>query len=288
MMAVCASSIQKSVSEEQEEELEYEVEACSITKEIMLHICTVVPPPIEYLTKLHGKEEEISGRRVWSGSLLLSLFFCSNDSFLYLQRDRSNQSRLLELGSGTGILGMTLSTLITSPSAICMTDGDAEAVHLIHQNLQHNHIDRKKCDATFLLWGEAKVSENPSEFDQWCKQKWPSLFANEVVTFDAILAGDVLYKPKLIPQLFATVRRYLSRPHGVFFLCHIPRNNVYHSLVLDGAHRAGLKIQNQWRDILSTAVDSTLLPEECMVDKDDEKNAIIYQIVHDTMSEQLN
>jgi predicted nicotinamide N-methyase len=285
-MVVCASAKQctNGVSEEQEEELEYEMEVCNITKDIMLRICTVVPPPIEYLTKLHGKEEEISGRRVWSGSLLLSLFFCSHDSFLYPRRDGSNQSRILELGSGTGILGMTLSTLSSSPVAVCMTDGDTEAVNLLHQNLQHNHMDRRKCDATYLLWGGNNGADSPIVFEQWCKQKWPSLFADEVVTFDTIVAGDVLYKPKLIPQLFATVQRYLSRSNGMFFLCHIPRNNVYHSHVLDGAHRAGLKILSQWGDILSTAVDTTLLPEDCMVDKADEQKAIIYQIVHDTIS----
>lgn len=277
--------MEQHASEEEEEELEYEMEVCHVTKDLVFHICTILPPPLEYLTRLRVKKEEISGRRVWSGSLLLSVFLRSNPHRYYCFCKNKHHLRTLELGSGTGILGMTLSTLIPPSSTsmiVCMTDGDAVAVDLLQQNLQYNQIDRTNCDATRLVWGEDDNGERRL-FEQFCQQKWPMLFV-EAVTFDMIFAGDVLYKQELIPLLFATVHRYLSRNvDGCFYLCHIPRNNVSHQHVIEGAHRAGLKIKKQWQDVFA-AVDITLLPEEGIIDKDDAKYAVIYQIIHNNAS----
>lgn len=37
-----------------------------------LHVLTVVPPPLEYMSRLHSQQQEISGRQVWTGSLFLA------------------------------------------------------------------------------------------------------------------------------------------------------------------------------------------------------------------------
>jgi len=35
-------------------------------------LLTLVPPPLEFMSRLHSRKQEISGRQVWSGSLLLA------------------------------------------------------------------------------------------------------------------------------------------------------------------------------------------------------------------------
>ena len=38
-------------------------------------VLSVLPPPLEYLSTLHTQHQEISGRQVWTGSLLLAQYF---------------------------------------------------------------------------------------------------------------------------------------------------------------------------------------------------------------------
>jgi hypothetical protein len=81
-------------SEEDTYEPEYETELIRVCKDVQFKVLTVVPPPIEYLATLHQDRQEISGRKVWTGSLLLARFLCheistgelSLDSLRYVSR----------------------------------------------------------------------------------------------------------------------------------------------------------------------------------------------------------
>ena len=57
---------------DEEYEPEYEPERFTISKEYEVEVLAVVPPPIEFMSALHSNQQEISGRQVWCGSLLLS------------------------------------------------------------------------------------------------------------------------------------------------------------------------------------------------------------------------
>jgi hypothetical protein len=57
--------------EEETYEPEYEPERVQVGT-ISLEVLTVVPPPIEFMSSLHTRREEISGRQVWTGSMLLA------------------------------------------------------------------------------------------------------------------------------------------------------------------------------------------------------------------------
>jgi hypothetical protein len=52
-----------------------------------LHVLTVIPPPLEYMSQLHTQQQEISGRQVWTGSLFLAhvLFHHTTERQLLLQ-----------------------------------------------------------------------------------------------------------------------------------------------------------------------------------------------------------
>lgn len=55
-----------------EYELEYELERFTIDGRFSVEVLAVVPPSLEYMSTLHTQNQEISGRQVWCGSLLLA------------------------------------------------------------------------------------------------------------------------------------------------------------------------------------------------------------------------
>jgi hypothetical protein len=55
---------------------EYELEEVVVNRRIRLRVLTVVPPPVEFLAALRACGREISGRKVWTGSLLLAQYLC--------------------------------------------------------------------------------------------------------------------------------------------------------------------------------------------------------------------
>jgi hypothetical protein len=57
---------------DEEYEPEYEPEDFLIADRYRVRLLAVVPPPLEYMVSLHATQQEISGRQVWCGSLLLA------------------------------------------------------------------------------------------------------------------------------------------------------------------------------------------------------------------------
>jgi len=214
----------------------YEKETISILNKYTFEVFTVVPPPIEYMMTLHNEDCEISGRQVWCGSYLLAAVLCNG-------RNEFNAKRVLELGSGTGILGMVVSKLITDRGCVAITDGDEAAVSLLESNLRNgtNEMNDEIIKCHVLQWGTATST---TKFESWCQSCWPTLFRTpQKVVFDTIIAGDVLYKSNLPKLFFQTVVHYLAS-NGVLYLCHVPRAGITHDRVVQEATTAGfLQIQ---------------------------------------------
>jgi hypothetical protein len=76
-----------------------------------LHVLTVVPPPLEYMSRLHSQQREISGRQVWTGSLFLAhvLFHDATEQKLLLTCPRQ---RYVLFGPIPQCLPVVLSFLI--------------------------------------------------------------------------------------------------------------------------------------------------------------------------------
>jgi hypothetical protein len=62
-----------------EYEPEYEPERFIIDGRFSVEVLAVVPPPLEYMSILHTQNQEISGRQVWCGSLLLASVLANLD-----------------------------------------------------------------------------------------------------------------------------------------------------------------------------------------------------------------
>lgn len=233
-------------------------------------ILSLVPPPLEFMVSLHTEEKEISGRQVWCGSVLLAhyLFKHRYSIFSSSSSSSSSASSVLELGAGTGLVGMLVDHILTTASSekekdddnnekkncfIALTDGDPEALDLLEQNLKNedNKINLNTTISTELFWGD-ETSENDfisiCQQQQQKQQKSPHQLEDPspvAVKFDIILAGDVLYKDDL-PELFLkTVRTFLNPENGVLYLCHVPRANVTQETVKDALFSAGFHVEKE-------------------------------------------
>ncbi|KAG6907137.1 hypothetical protein DXG01_010356 [Tephrocybe rancida] len=111
---------------------------------------------------------------------------------------------ILELGTGIGIVGITLaalrSTRLTSAAGlqdrIVTTDLDS-AIPLIKHNIEANaaHLQNVRVEAAVLDWDDATLPDYVSEYPDG---------------FDAIIMADVTYNTASFPSLVATLSRLLK------------------------------------------------------------------------------
>jgi predicted nicotinamide N-methyase len=263
-----------------EYEPEYEPEdvtlRCStLNSTITIAVMTVLPPPVEYMSMLHDQHVEISSRKVWCGSLLLG------EHLLALPPRPA--TRCLELGAGTGIVGLTLAKA-NFAKLVVLSDGDDEAITLLAENATMNEIDVKECsaDKTTLglvgyLWGD-DAARNKALSD-WCRARWPAEEwgeASGTAKFGLIVAGDVMYKEEL-PDLFFASAKELLEDDGELFLCHVPRANVTQEVVVAAAERLDFVVERVDKfDFRGERGEATTLPDGCPMD--DAERACIYRI----------
>eukprot|EP00439_Symbiodinium_sp_Y106_P071926 s1421_g13.t1 len=111
------------------------------------------------------KEKVLYGNLLWDGALALCRFFASEWSPAVAGKSA------LELGAGTGVVGLTLGHLGAAP--VCITDSEKELLPLMEQNIQANSLG--SCTmARRLDWGDetSYMREKP----------------------DLLVAADVLYE----------------------------------------------------------------------------------------------
>ncbi|CAM9184820.1 unnamed protein product [Choristocarpus tenellus] len=212
------------------------------------------------LLDLETRREEISGQRLWEGSLLLCRYLlqaCANGDL-----DLREKS-VVELGAGTGIAGMLARGLGARPTVI--TDGDDRVVNMAKMNLVANAIPPSEALATVLRWGDSASKEVFLEtLTVWRREtsegrdSSPGGEHNESRVeqhqgplpppFDLVIAGDVLYKPSLLHPLLETAKGLLMAGVGEggrdkdnrdcrgerrvrMIICHVPRAGVTHKMV---------------------------------------------------------
>ncbi|CAN0121204.1 unnamed protein product [Discosporangium mesarthrocarpum] len=140
------------MTSDDEYELDYDVQEVHLSDKLVFKVTTVANEalPLEMLLDLEEKREEISGQRLWEGSLLLCEYIvrACKDKELELH-GRS----VLELGAGTGIAGMLAHSLGAAPTII--TDGD-------------DRYDRQRLK--FELLGEYSFSQSYFTVFRWAEQ----------------------------------------------------------------------------------------------------------------------
>ena len=223
---------------------------------------------------LEETNAEISGRRVWPGSALLSLAMCDPSC---APEVNFSGATVLELGAGSGLVGITAARL--GAARVVITDGDQTSVDLARQNLAANVVGNAASAAPpavsvdRLLWGgdahQDAVLLNMEAAD--CPGAGGAPAASTVPTYSVVLAGDVLYKESLPPLFFATLKRHLALD-GRALLCHLVRAGVTHDLVVAAATAAGFVVSQV--PLPSSALPHEHCPEEEVA------LARIYQLRH--------
>lgn len=156
------------------------------------------------------------GLKTWTSSLLLARRLSSLRSYL-----PSDDARVLELGAGTGLVGITAACIWRTH--VTLTD-----LPEIIPNLQHN-VDRNRelaqpfggnMSVMILDWSDA--ANAPTSSNQ---------------QYLVILAADPLYSsahPKLLTE---TVERWLLKSHEARFIVELPLRDGYDQ------ERADLKVR---------------------------------------------
>ncbi len=141
---------------------------------------------------------------VWGASLTLSRWL--EDHWEQLGIDKT--SKTLELGSGTGLLGLyTIKRLLKdSPTAsITMTDMEESSLELINENIKLNQINTENAKACYLKWGSFDSLDGPS-------------------SYDLIVGSDIIYSNTILDSLAQTIAYYLKA--GSSGTAYIANNKV--------------------------------------------------------------
>lgn len=146
--------------------------------------------------------------------------------------------RALELGSGTGLVGMSFAALHGKSASIHLTD-----LPTIVPNLAHNvalNVELLTKTAATVTTGVLDWSTTPD---------YPAPQAEQ---YDLIFAADALYSPKHPKWLVNTIVHWLSRGLDARVVVEMPLREAYLSQIQDFRQRmeqAGLAVVEQGEEV---------------------------------------
>jgi len=157
--------------------------------------------PCSYKRSLHSSLP--AGSTTWDGALVLAHALPRDPIRKVLSPPAT---RVLELGSGTGAVGLSASLICSSPRAVTLTDR-AQLIPLIKHNISLNNLNHI-CNALELDWDTTP----DSDLDE--------LMHSE--PFDVVLCSDVLYKLALTRSLARVLHKVMQHPNGprAAFMAH--------------------------------------------------------------------
>lgn len=174
---------------------------------------------------------EHTGRAVWFAGENLCAYCADN-------LEDFRDSTVLEIGSGTGVVGIGLAKALgdTDATNFVLTDGYETVIDSLRQNAARNLVS-SAVGCSRLLWGSEDVAALKLEHPQG---------------FGRILGADLYYargQESAIDALFATVAALLSHEEGATFYLSCTRRSLDLDIVLGKASNAGLS--------------SSLVPNSC-------------------------
>lgn len=115
------------------------------------------------------------GGRTWNGGTVLASYLNNNASWAARLRGGIH---VLELGAGTGVIGLAAATIAAGAGSTTLTDKDAGIVDALRTSLRSHGFGRA-CRAMTYTWGEGEAA--------------PLLPLSAIGGFDLILGGECLY-----------------------------------------------------------------------------------------------
>ncbi|KAK3326721.1 putative methyltransferase-domain-containing protein [Apodospora peruviana] len=160
------------------------------------------------------------GLQTWGASIVFCQMFCEDPSRFNMAS--SSPQRIVELGSGTGLVSLVLGKLLQRPSAVVATDYHAAVIENLRRNIAVNFPETSglsSCpvQACHLDWAEKQPGPN-----------WPLGDSKANVLF----ATDVVYALEHAMLLYDCASRLLA-PDGVFWLLQTVRENGRFASIAD-------------------------------------------------------
>ena len=142
-----------------------------------------------------------TGTAVWAGGIVLAMFLDRHAARIGLHARSPPALRLaraVELGSGTGLVGLAAARL---GADVCMTDQEDLLVLMRRNAAANKDALRGNVVCQRLDWTEPRPAVPPHDM------------AALAAAPDAILASDVVYNPGLVPHLVRTIAALATPPH---------------------------------------------------------------------------
>ncbi|XP_062209848.1 uncharacterized protein LOC133911568 isoform X2 [Phragmites australis] len=186
---------------------------------------------IKMLTKEYQHTCKLTGLMLWESAQFMCSLLAENPSI-------TAGKRVLELGCGSaGICSMVATSFA---KFVVATDGDAESLDLLKQNISSN-LDPNLLNRIMirkLFWGNKDDVKAVREL------------SGNGAGFDCIIGTDVTYNPDAILPLFKTARELISDKANedsgaAFILCYIQRR-VDEDSILSNATAQGLRLVDKW------------------------------------------
>ncbi|PGH26486.1 hypothetical protein AJ80_01800 [Polytolypa hystricis UAMH7299] len=199
---------------------------------------------IEFPITLHepALTSDNLGMKTWVSSYLLSKrlssLLISASSLLPSTYKNNRPLRALELGSGTGLVGLSFAALWGSAATVHLTD-----LEPIVPNLEHN----VSLNDELLNKTGATVSTGVLD---WSIQPGPQPSAEE--KYDVIVAADPLYSPEHPKWLVQTIKRWLSHDGDARVVAEMPLRDAYLPQIEDfrqRMHSMGLVVLKEGEEI---------------------------------------
>lgn len=137
---------------------------------------------------------DVTGNRVWLGARILAQYFAMEYS------DNLSSARVLELGAGTGFVGLALALL--GASKVTLSDIEPTVLELLQDNVNLNP-HTKACTTIRKLAWEMNPTSSCSEND----------------VFDIVIAAECVYDLAVLPMLLSTAANFVDRGnHGHVYM----------------------------------------------------------------------
>jgi predicted nicotinamide N-methyase len=186
------------------------------------------------------------GLKTWASAYLLakqlpSLFQKKEKSYYY--------DRVLELGAGTGLVGIAAAALLHHASLVVLTDLD-EIVGNLSGNVERNQsMLCTRCCVDVLDWRDYDQGNGITVEDKEVEEESQDPIAGR---FDLILAADPLYSPEHPRLLVNVVVAKLRRTRAARVFVGIPLRNGYQAERDDFKDRmcgAGFVVENEGDEV---------------------------------------
>lgn len=155
------------------------------------------------LLLVEEEHEDWTGLQVWPGAHLLVSFLAAHQPALFSQ----NRRVVVELGCGTGLVGLGLGPRFDPGARMLLTDGNPSVVQVAEENARLNYGEDGRFLACLLEWGDgAKATEQ-------LEGVRVAMGPDGMRHADLVLAADVIYDAEVLQPLLWTAAQLLVGGH---------------------------------------------------------------------------